>query len=454
MRTLERYRAALGATELRVHAANHVSELAALGTRLAVEDGRAERVLEWAERWRGGALRLAPVRPPDDPRLAADLTSLRRVVAELDAAALAGRPTERLLARQARLEEEVRARARHARGPLAAAVAPPPSAREVMEGLGDHVLVEMINDGGELLAVVASARRARLVRLASMATVTDELEALRSSFRRLAFGHGSEASIAASRHSAGYGARRLGALLLGPIAGDIGDHPLVVAPTSVLHAVPWSALPACDGRPVSVVPSAALWLRADRTGAEPGRRVFVAGPGLANAASEVTALARRYPDALRLTGDKATCAAVGQAMDGAVLAHIASHARFRADNPLFSCLELVDGPLTVYDLERLRAAPVMLVLSSCDSGLSLIRPGDELMGLAAAVFAMGTTSLVASVLPVPDEATRRLMLAFHAGLRAGRPPAVALADAQRRHRDEDARSCAAAAAFVCFGRGS
>ena len=103
-------------------------------------------------------------------------------------------------------------------------------------------------------------------------------------------------------------------------------------------------------------------------------------------------------------------------------AHIACHGRFRADNPLFSSLQLADGPLNVYDLQRLDRAPDLLVLSACDSGLSAVRPGDELMGLAAALFPLGTAALVASIVPVPDEATHRLMLAFHAALAAGSAP--------------------------------
>ena len=50
-----------------------------------------------------------------------------------------------------------------------------------------------------------------------------------------------------------------------------------------------------------------------------------------------------------------------------------------------------------HDLEALERAPGRLVLSACDSGLSAVRPGDELMGLAAAMFMLGTRTLAASV---------------------------------------------------------
>jgi CHAT domain-containing protein len=140
---------------------------------------------------------------------------------------------------------------------------------------------------------------------------------------------------------------------------------------------------------------------------------------------------------------------VAGALDGAGLAHVAAHGAFRVDNPLFSSLQLADGPLTVYDLEGLARAPRTLVLSACDSGLSGVRPGDELMGLAGALFALGTGSLVASVIPVPDAATRELMVAFHQRLQAGLPVAAALAGAQVAV----GRDVPVAASFVCFGAG-
>ena len=100
----------------------------------------------------------------------------------------------------------------------------------------------------------------------------------------------------------------------------------------------------------------------------PGRRVLAAGPRLPAATDEIETLARRDPDALTLTGDDATVARLAQALDGAGSAHLAAHGHFRDDNPLFCSLELADGQLTVYDLERLQRTPRRLVLSSCESG--------------------------------------------------------------------------------------
>lgn len=457
---LEKYRAALGATELRAHASGHAAELARLGLTMAITDGDAERTLAWMERWRAGTLRLPPARPPDDRRLATGLSELRAAVTAVDLAALAGKPTARLQARQAKIEGTVRDLARHATGLLAALLVPAPSMAELMQTVGDHALVEIVEHEGTLHAVVLAGGRVVLRPLGPAAEVASELQQLRFSLRRLARPRGVPAAVAAADAAAAWGAARIDTLLLAPLASELADRPLVIVPPGMLHALPWSLLPSCAGRPVSVAPSAAMWHRAvgvDREAEHPrdGSGVaLVAGPGLRFAVPEVAALARRYPKARRLSGAGATCPAVSEALDGAALAHVAAHGQFRADSPLFSSLRLADGPLTVYDLEALTRAPDVLVLSACDSGLSDVQPGDELMGLASAVFALGTRTLIASVIPVPDEGSRRLMLDLHAGLRAGMSPAAALARAQTCMARSGPEGRAAAAGFVCFGAGS
>jgi CHAT domain-containing protein len=105
--------------------------------------------------------------------------------------------------------------------------------------------------------------------------------------------------------------------------------------------------------------------------------------------------------------------------------------------------------LTALDLQQLRRVPDTLILSSCDLALSERYPGDELLGFSAALLAMGTRTIVASVVPVPDSVSRRLMVSFHGLLAAGRSPAAALAEAQASLRSD----WSAAAGFVCLGSG-
>ena len=445
VRVLDRFRASLGASELRAHASGHTSELTGLGLRLAVESGRPDSVLRWAERGHACALRLRPVRPPDDLELAADLAGLRQVVVDL--ATTTGDPRA-LLRRQAVLEDAVRNRARHAAGVHMPGADALPSVPALSAALGSSVLVEYLDLAGRLHAAVVADGRVRLHELGAVADVERLLGELRFGLRRLAY------DLGAHTDRVDRTARRLDAVLLAPLHEVIGDRPLVIVPTGPLHEMPWPILPSCHGRPVSVTPSAALWHRAAQPTSSDGRRVVVSGPGLPHAAAEVSALARRYPDAERFTGRGARVDAVIAALDGAELGHIAAHGRFRADNPLFSALQLADGPLTAYDLERLDRPPRRIVLSACDSGRSTVHPGDEVLGLASVLLALGTSTLVATVIPVPDRASRPVMLRFHRLLDSGLRPAQALAQAQQQLAGRGtAASRVATIGFVCFGAG-
>lgn len=452
MRVVDAFRASLGATELRAHASGHAGELAELGLRLALDSGRAGQVLLWAERWRAGALLLRPARPPDDAELAGDLAELRQVAVELAEVAARSGDTSALLHRQSSVERRVRARARHASGTHAPV--PPVSATALRAALGERALVEFVEHDGVFSAVTVAGGRTRLHALGPVAEVAEQLDALRFGLRSVGYQLGSARATAASVELIERRAERLDRLLLRPLAADLGDRELVVVPTGALHAMPWPALPGCAARPVSVAPSAALWHRALRGPADPsGHRVFAAGPGLPHATAEVTALSRHRPG-LRFTGRRARVEDVTAALDGAGLGHIAAHGTFRADNPLFSALHLADGPLTVYDLERLGTPPRDLVLSACDSGLPAVHPGDELLGLAAALLGLGTRSLVATVVPVQDRTSRPLMLRLHRHLDAGLGPAAALCRAQRDvARGDDVTARVTALGFVCFGAG-
>jgi hypothetical protein len=245
--------------------------------------------------------------------------------------------------------------------------------------------------------------------------------------------------------------RRLQEAILGDAVRLLPDGPVVLAPTARLHGLAWSLLPALHDRPFGIVPSAGQWLRATRAARpDPGRTALVVGPHLESGGAEVPVLAARHPDAVLLDGVDATVGAVLAALDGAGLAHLATHGRFRADSPLFSALDLADGPLTVHDLERLRTAPYRVVLSACESGVLAPVGAQELLGLAAALFSIGTAGLVSSVGEVNDAATAHLMVGLHDALAAGASPAAALLDV-RQGAAGDPVAAGTAAAFVALG---
>jgi CHAT domain-containing protein len=133
------------------------------------------------------------------------------------------------------------------------------------------------------------------------------------------------------------------------------------------------------------------------------------------------------------------------------MAHVAAHGDVHPTNPLFSALQLDDGPLTVYDLEHVDRPPELVVLSACHVGRAAVTAGDELLGLTATFLVRGTRQVVASVMPVPDSEATRFMVMFHDLLRAGRTAAAALAEAQAAVDRDDHVGVAAAAGFVSLG---
>jgi CHAT domain-containing protein len=210
-------------------------------------------------------------------------------------------------------------------------------------------------------------------------------------------------------------------------------------------------MPALRDRVVSVAPSASAWLRARTAPAPDHRHVTLArGPGLASDGAEVPAVARLYDDVTVLDDSAATAEKVLYALDGAWLAHIAAHGIFRADSPLFSSLRMHDGPLTVYDFERLHRAPYRLILSSCDSGVLAPAGANELLGLVSSLLPLGTAGIIAAIVPLNDQAAVPLMVDLHRHLRAGQTLAESLYSV-RLGLNDDPVLRATAASLVTLG---
>lgn len=222
--------------------------------------------------------------------------------------------------------------------------------------------------------------------------------------------------------------RRLIAPLALPTSGRV-----VIVPTSVLQGLPWSVLPSLRERPVTVAPSASVWLRGRAnvgTGPDVRRTALVAGPDLVHASREVSEIAALCSEPLVLRDPDATATAVLDAMEGASTVHLAVHGTFRSDNPFFSSLQASDGPLTIYDLELLARAPTTVVLPACDAGVAAVRGGDELIGTAAALLSVGVDSIIAPLTIVPDGSVAEMMVDLHRSLLDGVRPSAALASAR------------------------
>jgi hypothetical protein len=229
---------------------------------------------------------------------------------------------------------------------------------ELLDELGDDTaLAGVVAARGNVYVVVARRGRVRRFEAGRLDSACDEVEYARFALRGAAVASPATAdALLTGREPA---LARLDQTLLGPALRAMGDWPLVLMPPATLQSASWGALPALRDRPLTFAPSATAWLRARATTPPRRRRVaLAAGPGLATSAAEVEALAAEYRNATVLIGEGATCAATLKGLDGAWLAHDGAHGRFRGDNPMFSALEMADGPLTVYDLEGLRSPSV------------------------------------------------------------------------------------------------
>jgi len=304
-------------------------------------------------------------------------------------------------------------------------------------------------------------------RAGSAADAARAVRFARQALRRVAHGPGVSPDTATVHAWLAALGNRLDQALLGDAGDHLGDGSVIVVPPGRLQAVPWALLPRLRSRAVSVSPSAASWLRTRQAdagmpgaaGRAGGRVVLVRGPGLVSGGAEVPLLAAdyaadardgRHPPPVVLGGGTATAERVLAALHGAGLAHVAAHGTFRADSPLFSALQLDDGPLTVYDLERLHRGPRRLVLSSCDSGVTAPAGADEVLGLASSLLPLGTTGIIASVVPVHDAAVVPLMTALHQELRAGATLPEALTNV-RPAPGADPVAAAAGWSFICLG---
>lgn len=420
----------VGADELRAGLARHRLELAGLGVDLALAHGRPGQVFDAVERARATVLVRDAVRPPNDPELADLLSRHRAARTERERAALAG---------------QVRDRSRVARG--AGELLRPVRMCEVDAALGDAALVTWFARDQQLYALTRVAGRTRLHQLGAEQPLRAAVDRLSFAMHRLAaegvdhgrFGRSLEQLLGAA-------AVEVQASLLASLPETTGRE-LVLIPPAFLHQVPWHELPGFNGRSVLVASSVRQWRRASvaAEAAAITNVLVAAGPGLPGARREAAAVAAIH-GAVPLLDPDARVQTVLDALAGTDLAHLATHGRLRPDNPQFSELTMSDGALLVHHLDTIDALPPTLILASCDSGRPVSRPGEALLGFAAACLIRGTRTLIAPVSPVPDGGTETVMTRLHAGLAAGESPAAALAHAQSDaapgHR-----------AFVCFGAG-
>jgi hypothetical protein len=468
--TLHTRRGQLGSLDLQTGTAALGAELAGYGLRLALDGGTPRHVFSWLERSRAQAFRVQPVRPPADPEAAAVLAELRQFGFLIRTAELSGdRPDPAHLASRAELQRQVRQRSWRAGGlGQVIALAGVAAVAAALAESGQALASIAVHDQRLLAVTIGAAGRARLIRLGDFGAAAEAALRLTADLDALAGRRLPPRLEAVIRESVRRQTLVLEREVVAPLLPALGPGGIVIVPVGALACVPWGMLPGLRGRPVTVCPSASSWLAAWRaagggaagalTGGAFRSPVLVAGPGLRHAVPEVSQIAAVYPGCQPLVAAAATVDATLRALDGAPLAHLAAHGHHDRENVLFSRLDLADGPLMAYDVQRLTQPPGHVVLSACDVGRMVVRPGDEILGFTAALLHLGTATVISSVSRVDDEIALATMTAYHRALSAGARPAEALALAGARSVPADAAPAADAldaplAPFVCFGAG-
>jgi CHAT domain-containing protein len=226
-----------------------------------------------------------------------------------------------------------------------------------------------------------------------------------------------------------------------------GKRRLYILPHGPLHYIPFQALLAPDGETLLCedgpqliyAPSATLLFRHRRAEADPAASPCLAlgynGEGdqrLRFAEEEARSIAH-------LTGGQALVeprspkkAELYRQAARYRFLHFSCHGEFDPDTPLASALHL--GPeeaLTALDvLDHLHLRCDLVTLSACESGLSRVRRGDELIGLTRAFMYAGASALVSTLWRVDERSTRILMEKFYQEIQIGLDFAEALKQAQ------------------------
>jgi CHAT domain-containing protein len=228
---------------------------------------------------------------------------------------------------------------------------------------------------------------------------------------------------------------------------------IVIVPHGVLHYCPFGALMDGEGRffiqthSLSLAPSATVLKFCQDKGvpvtnwADSATVMAFANPltselDLPFADKEVAALERSFPGTQALFGVSVTEETVREQSQNPTLLHFACHGVYESDSPLFSALLLTpqgvdDGRLEAREIFHLKLHCQLATLSACETGLSEVTQGDEIIGLARSFLFAGAPAIVTSLWKVDDLATAVMMKRFYRNLSAGLSRAEALRQAQQ-----------------------
>ena len=139
---------------------------------------------------------------------------------------------------------------------------------------------------------------------------------------------------------------------------------------------------------------------------------------LPSSEAEVSAISSHFHSPLILEHEKASRAAVLQALPKADVVHFSCHGGANWSDPENSGLMMAnDEILTIKDLFELHLAGARLAtLSACETGIPGTRLPDEVVSLPSAFIRAGFAGAIGSLWTVPDKSTAMLMTSFLSAL--------------------------------------
>jgi CHAT domain-containing protein/lipoprotein NlpI len=233
---------------------------------------------------------------------------------------------------------------------------------------------------------------------------------------------------------------------------------LVIIPDKSLYYVPFASLVTGENKfmieqfTISYSPSSTIFVSNSEKGAEGGdrkaERLLSVGdpdfsreefPGLRKldmAKTEAREIAAMMPNSQVIAGKDATKKAFMSAIEKAQVVHFAGHYVANQDTPSRSKLVFAgsggeEGGLRISDIaEKKLPGLKLVVLSACESGIENVIRGEGSISASRAFLAAGAPVVVASQWSVDNEATGKLMIAFHRNRQQGLNSAAALKSAQ------------------------
>ncbi|MBN2440226.1 MAG: CHAT domain-containing protein [Spirochaetales bacterium] len=209
---------------------------------------------------------------------------------------------------------------------------------------------------------------------------------------------------------------------------------LLIVPFGLLHYIPFNIL--YNGKSflveqtnLSILPSAGILFR-PHFSKKPGMVILAhAGEG------EITNTIAEAKEISTFTESELYCNK--EATPGCLestpkqILHIVAHGKHRIDYPELSYIQLEDGYLYADDLLQKELDYELVTLSACETGKTMVKKSEEMIGLIRGVLFAGAQSIVVSMWRIDDNMTVQLMKSFYRALFSGKSKVLSLCTAQR-----------------------